>query len=596
MKRKFLVFSLALLANASVAKADILTWNVGSTTAADVVATLNTTDSTLTVSGTGAMQNYGSLIRVPYLPYRNCIKTLAVEEGVTSLGDSALARCSNLVSVSFPSTLTELGAYAFAHCTSLNSVNLSESLTTFNVGVFNACYALQNIEVASENPNYSSENGVLFNKNKTVLRQYPAGKQGAYSIPEGVTSIGNDAFWACYRLTGITIPNTVTIINAYSFYNCTGLTSAVIPNSVITIDFQAFFYCTNLSSIVLGSSLHTIGHRAFLNCFSLRSIVIPASVSSMSIHTFSGCLSLTSIEVEDDNLNYSSENGVFFDKNKTTILQYPGGKRGAYSLPESVENIGIGAFTQCNLTSLTINSKVTSIGQYAFESCTLSELHNRRATPQQTTYYSFELFAVANCMLYVPFGSATAYKEAYEWKEFAAVKEDISVNATDHSAVIECVTSYSSTASYKLLIYTDEAKTQILTIYNIPTANVQNNSFTQNIENLQSATKYWFDIQAISSRGATLGIFSDNFTTKPASGIADVLSDKTTVFVTNGQLIIQNDELEIKNVAIYDLTGKIIFNSQFSTLNSIDVSTLTAGVYLLKIQTGKGVITKKFVK
>ena len=186
---------------------------------------------------------------------------------------------------------------------------------------------MASISVDENNENYSSDNGILFNKDKTILVQYPSAKDiTAYEIPESVTTIGDGAFDCCTSLASVTIPDSVTSIGNYAFYECTSLASITIPNSVTSI-----------------------GRGAFEDC-----------------------ASLASISVDENNENYSSDDGILFNKDKTILVQYPSGKTtSTYSIPNSVTSIGNYAFYGCtNLTSVTIPNSVTSIGDCAFEGCT----------------------------------------------------------------------------------------------------------------------------------------------------------------------------------------------------------------------------------
>ena len=191
------------------------------------------------------------------------------------------------------------------------------------------------------------------------------------TITSSVTSIGNQAFSYCASLTSVTIPNSVTSIGNFAFYHCASLTSVTIPNSVTIIGDFAFSYCASLTTVTIPNSVTYIGQFAFSSCTSLTSVTIPNSVTSIGSLAFSYCTSLTNISVDAANSVYSSLGGVLFNKAQTSLIQFPGGRGGSYSIPNSVTNIGISAFEGCtSLTDVTIPNSVTSIGSSAFASCT----------------------------------------------------------------------------------------------------------------------------------------------------------------------------------------------------------------------------------
>ena len=188
--------------------------------------------------------------------FGNCksLTNMTIPDSVTLIGNGAFLGCTSLTSVTIPDSVTSIGEQAFSECTSLTSVTIPDSVTSIGDGAFASCTSLTGIWVAEGNNDYSSDaSGVLFNKDKITLVQCP-GTFREYTIPDSVTSIGEQAFMGCSSLTSVTIPDSVTSIHWGAFYDCTSLTSVTIPDSVTSIGAWAFRDCTSLTDVYYAGS------------------------------------------------------------------------------------------------------------------------------------------------------------------------------------------------------------------------------------------------------------------------------------------------------------------------------------------------------
>ena len=278
---------------------------------------------------------------------------------VAEIDSWAFNSCEGLTSVTIPNSVTKIGNNAFGYCTNLTSITIPQSVTTIEDYVFEGCRKLTTINVAKENSNYCSVDGVFFNKDMTTILCYPARKPDTtYTIPVGVTRIGHEAFLYCDSLKSIVIPNSVTNIDGWAFYHCNNLTSVTLNNGITCIGESAFAGCSKLTSIIIPESVTEIGASAFSECSGLQSINIPNSVTNIGEYAFCRCERLTSITIPEGIT--SIPNGLF---NYCISLS-------SIDIPESVSSIGDEAFYGCSkLTSIAIPEGVTNIGKYTFFEC-----------------------------------------------------------------------------------------------------------------------------------------------------------------------------------------------------------------------------------
>jgi len=480
---------------------------------------------------------------------------IILPNGVLTIGKYAFYGCTGLAgTIVIPVGVTTIGEYAFYGCINITVITIPASVTVIGINAFTDCAKLTAINVDPNNPNFTSVDGVLYNKAKTILIAFPAGKGGAFTIPNGVNEIGGYGFYNSKGLTGVTIPSGVAIIGEYAFFGCTGLNGVTLPNTIIEIrryafngciniaviripfsviligekafsgctkllevifdgsidpskfaadafdglgDIRAQYFdpafgsgkynrqsggtawvysdldgnpvfntitgfkewldkqktntpataynakmrlsgglgggsgtsgslgaalkanpgkyvnldlsrctgltgieneafkdcatlvgiifppngitiigdkafeeCINLVGIIIPDGVTKIGERAFYHCIKLVTIFIPAKVVTIGIQAFAYCIGLTSIDVDPNNPNFSSVDGVLYNKAKTIIIFFPAGKTGSFTIPNGVNEIGDYAFYYGKLTGITIPSGVTRIGKYAFYYCT----------------------------------------------------------------------------------------------------------------------------------------------------------------------------------------------------------------------------------
>ena len=359
------------------------------------------------------------------------LTNINIPNSVTNIGYEAFCLCRSLTNINIPNGVTNIGYNAFSDCRSLTNINIPNSVKYIGDIAFSGCNSLTKIKIPSsvvymdgytflgwdgdlynESKAFIYEHQVLFNKDKTTLIAYRS-KEKNYIIPNSVTNIGNAAFSGCSSLTKINIPNSVTNIGNEAFECCRSLTKINIPNSVTNIGKRAFLLCRSLTKINIPNSVTNIGDEAFSGCSSLTNINIPNSVTNIGYNAFYDCRSLTNINIPNGvtyigynafqycykltsikipssvvNINgnpfcrwngdlyneskaFIYEHQVLFNKDKTTLIAYIS-KEKNYIIPNSVTNIGDGAFWDCeSLTSINIPDGVTNIGNGAFLGCKL---------------------------------------------------------------------------------------------------------------------------------------------------------------------------------------------------------------------------------
>ena len=338
-----------------------------------------------------------------------------IPDGPETIDGGTFNDCTALRRIRLPGTLTELIQGAFQNCRSLKNLHLPKSLPQSGFNTFFHFSDLESFSVDADHPDFKTIDGVLFSKDGRELFSFPRGRSGVYTVPSGVTTISGVAFSGSKKLTSVIVPFGVERIRGAVFHECSSLLSIDLPDSVYEIGPNAFMDCTALHSVHLPGKLEKLSTSLFAGCRNLKSIVIPDSVqvmdggvfavcerleaitlpaglSKMRTSEFSGCLRLTNITVSAENRYYRDIDGVLFDHSGETLIQFPIGRKGKYTIPngtrilasdafyrnqglesvtipESVVDISSAFSTMGSLRSIEIPDSVTNIGAYAFSYC-----------------------------------------------------------------------------------------------------------------------------------------------------------------------------------------------------------------------------------
>lgn len=408
---------------------------------------------------------------------------------VSSIDQFAFSDCDSLISINLPSTITEIGFSAFAECTLLTTISLPNSLKNIESSAFFMCYSLVSI-----------------------------------NIPSSVKNITSTAFVQCTRLTSINVDA--------SNSNYTSLNGVLYDKTMDTL-----ICCPGGTTGVftIPSSVSVLAYAAFRTCIQLTSIIFPNSITKISPDTFMGCWSLNSLVVDSSNPNYSTLNGVLYNKPLTILILYPNQGPNPFVVPNSVKSIGYFAFNYCdNLNSITFPNTLDSISHSAF-------------------YYCDEL---------------------------TSINLPASVKLINDYAFYHCtaLTSITSQATTPPIIYANTFKnvSKSIPLY------VPFNSIGQ-----YDAALYWRDFTNIQSLSGLNDISNNEI---KATLYPNPATDKAILEVEG----LNNNA----DVIVYDLQGRIIKTYKLNTNQTeleIDVNSLTKGIYNIKVINDKNSITKKLI-
>ena len=533
---------------------------------------------------------------------------------VMTIDNFAFSDCEALASVNMPS-VTAIGENVFSYC-ALTLVDIPASCTSIGSNPFERCYSLQEIIVDDNNPNYTSLGGVLYDKYMNTLIACP-GSRSSIDVPSSVTTISNDAFGGCSALTSVTMPSVTTIgdyafdfcsalisvtmpsvttigdyafdfcsalisvdmpvvttigekafgfcdsltsvsmpsvttIGEYAFGSCDALTSVSMP-SVITIGDEAFSCCSALASVSMPSVI-TIGGDAFYLCYALTSVDIPASCTSINGNPFASCTALKEITVDENNLNFSSQGGVLYDKYMNTLIACPGSKS-SIDVPSSVTMIGDRAFYYCDALRSVNMPSVTMIGAEAFYWCALTSV----SMPAVTTIGE-SAFRCCTILTSIDMPSVTTIGDrAFELCRLISVDIPASVTMIGNGAFSLC-----------------NALTSVYCRWEEPL------ECDPRFENtvLETATLYvpTGTIDAYRSVSPWSGFI--NIVERDYSGIADATAPEVVIKVIDGAISIEGGDgtASAPVVEVYSAGGQCVYRGTDSSIGG-----LGHGIYVVKV-------------
>lgn len=260
---------------------------------------------------------------------------------VTAIAERAFLDCTTIKTITVSEGLESIGAFAFERCFGLETVILPSSVTAIGEGAFRYCYKLKGISVSGDNPTFSTSDGILFNRDGSVLIQYPTGStQKEYTVGGTVREIGDWAFNSCSLIERVVISRGVIIIGDSAFSSCGSLSEAVFPTGITTLGDWSFSACEKLTSPNLPSTLEYIGEGAFYYCILFDTITLPRSLKSLGQRAFSDCAELQSVYFEGNMPNRADET-TFSNCHEDLNLFYHVDRQGSWSPDGETEQLGL---------------------------------------------------------------------------------------------------------------------------------------------------------------------------------------------------------------------------------------------------------------
>ena len=553
--------------------------------------------------------------------FANCsVDSITIPSSVITIGDESFNQCS-ISSISLPSSLTSIGNNAFSMC-KIDSVFIPSTVSNIGYNAFSGCPLKSltlspSIKIIRQGTFYSyiGKSPIYISANVDSI--------APYAFPSGCNLIIDKLNKKYVSIDGVVYNRDTTIVILCS---ASKKGEYIMPTSVKTIKDGAFSNCAGLTSILLSPKLTSIGYIAFASDSLISTITIPASVSLIKDRAFNRKISFI---VDDKNQVYSSNDGLLFNKNKTMVLQCPTIKIGEYKIPSTVTNIYPYAFEDCNkLTSIVIPTSVDTIGSGAFVGCSSLKTITIPASitslcdwsfgncvnlksiiimnPQPLDFASsncidydgnpsvFANVSLSKCMLFVPVGSKVSYKKAEGWKKFLIMYEGTSLTIDLSDSLVNLANSNKITKSINVKTGASW-KAQSLASW----LTVSPNSVAGNGTLVLSADSN----TSFATRMTIVNIIANDTSVSPRTimivqkgslktAISELSSDVLQVFPNPATSYFSIQTVEKAIVSIYNSKGDLQKTQTVEPGESISINNFSEGLYFVKIQLGENTVTR----
>ena len=326
----------------------------------------------LTISGTGAIPDFGWKNHAPWQSLGDKIQAIQIDDGITAIGSAAFADCPFVLTAALSDSVERIGYHAFYRCTSLKSVSLGAGVCVVNQDAFIGCSSMTTIRVANGNQTYAGFDGVLYSKDLQRLIFCPRGVSKEIRIAPACQVVEKQAFQDCDQLVNVQFSDSVQEIGMYAFYGCGSMSDIVLPSKLTTIGEHAFDGCASLTAVSVPGNVKVVSNAAFMDCSSLSSVSLSSGVEVIGAEAFSGCTELQELTLPDGLRQVGAT--AFYGCRALPAIE----------LPDSVLSLGERAFQYCtSLTSVRLPSGLTTLNSSVFEHCsalkqvTLPESVNR---------------------------------------------------------------------------------------------------------------------------------------------------------------------------------------------------------------------------